>query len=180
MKRTPELITTGEAARLLGVSRQHVVDLCDRGLLACERTPVHRRVRRTDVDVLRRRGELTREEMRSLWLNRAVAARVARDPATVLSRARENLDRFERIHEGTTVATWLERWRRVLDSGPETVMEVLTSTAPEASELRQNSPFPGVLPEDERHAVLESFADYWRRLRRPPSDRKPVSVGKME
>ena len=61
-----ELITTGEAARLLGVSRQHVVDLCDRGLLACERTPVHRRVRRTDVDVLRRRGELTREEMRSL------------------------------------------------------------------------------------------------------------------
>ncbi|MDQ2915008.1 MAG: helix-turn-helix domain-containing protein [Chloroflexota bacterium] len=163
MEETQELITTGEAARLLGVSRQHIVDLCDRGLLACKRTPVHRRLRRSDVQALRKPGELTREEMRSLWLNRAVAARVAHDPATVLSRARQNLDRFELIHKGTPVATWLERWRGVLDSGPEAVMEVLTSTAPDASELRQNSPFPGVLPEDERLAVLDSFADFWRR-----------------
>ena len=148
---------------MLGVSRQHVVDLCDRGQLGCERTPVHRRLRRSDVDAFRKRRELTREEMRSLWLNRAVAARVAHDPVGTLARARQNLDRFDRIHEGTTVMTWLDRWRRVLDDGPESVMEVLTSTTPEASELRQNSPFPGVLPEDERRAVLDSFTDYWRR-----------------
>jgi excisionase family DNA binding protein len=163
MKRTPELISTGQAARLLGVSRQHVVDLCDRGRLAHERAPVHRRVRRDAVDAMRKRRELTREEMRSLWLNRAVAARVAQDPAGVLSRARSNLDRFERIHEGSTVARWLERWRQLLDAGPESVMEVLTSTAPEAAELRQNSPFTGVLPEHERQAVLDSFAAYWQR-----------------
>ena len=163
MKRASELISTGEAARLLGVSRQHVVDLCDRGRLACERTPVHRRVRRDAVDAMRKLRQLTREEMRSLWLNRAVAARVAQDPAGVLSRARSNLSRFERIHEGSTVTTWLERWRRVLDAGPESVMEVLTSTAPEAVELRQNSPLIGVLPEHERQAVLDSFAAYWQR-----------------
>ena len=163
MKKTPELITTGEAARVLGVSRQHVVDLCDRGQLGCERTPVHRRLRRDDVEALRKRSQLTREEMRSLWLNRAVAAWVAQDPVGTLARARQNLDRFERIHEGTSVTTWLERWRRVLDAGPEAVMEVLTSTAPEASELRQNSPFPGVLPEKERRAVLDSFTEYWNR-----------------
>ena len=163
MKRVPELITTGEAARMLGVSRQHVVNLCDRGLLACERAPVHRRVRRSDVEALQRRGALTREEMRSLWLNRAVAARVAQDPATVLTHARQNLDRFERIHEGSTVTTWLERWRHVLDRGPEAVMQALTSITPEASELRQNSPFPGVLPEALRRAVLDSFAEYWKR-----------------
>jgi hypothetical protein len=148
---------------MLGVSRQHVVDLCDRRLLACERAPVHRRLRREDVEGFGRRRELTREEMRSLWLNRVVAARIAQNPANVLSRARENLERFERIHEGSTVMTWLERWRRVLDRGPEAVMEVLTSTASEASELRQNSPFPGVLSESERIAVLDSFADYWKR-----------------
>lgn len=163
MKRTPDFLTTGQAARLLGVSRQHVVDLCDRGLLVCERTPVHRRLRRSDVEALRKRRQLTREEMRSLWLNRAVAARVAQDPVGVLSRARRNLDRFERIHEGSTVMTWLERWRRVLDNGPEAVMQVLTSTAPEAAELRQNSPFAGVLPADERRAVLDSFANTWQR-----------------
>jgi len=155
-------MTTGEAARLLGVSRQHVVDLCDRGLLPYERTPVHRRVRRDAVEAMAKRRDLTREELRSLWLNRAVAARVAMDPDGVLSHARQNLDRFERIHEGSSVARWLERWRRVLDAGPERVMEVLTSTAPEASELRQNSPFAGVLPDRERHRVLDSFASHWQ------------------
>jgi hypothetical protein len=100
--------------------------------------------------------------MRSLWLNRAVAARVARDPSKVLNHARQNLDRFDRIHEGSGVTRSLERWRAVLDRGPEAVMEVLTSTAPDAAELRQNSPFAGVLPDEERRAVLDSFAKYWR------------------
>jgi len=161
---TAELLTTGDAARLLGVSRQHVVDLCDRGTLPCVRTRVHRRLRRADIEAMRKRlGQLTREEMRSLWLNRAVAARVARDPSGVLMRARDNLDRFERIHEGTSASQWLERWRRVLDAGPEAVMQVLTSAAPDAAELRQNSPFAGVLPDDERRAVLDSFVSYWSR-----------------
>lgn len=164
MKSPGALITTGDAARMLGVSRQHVVDLCDRGTLSCERTRVHRRLRRAEIEALRKRlGRLTREEVRSLWLNRAVAARVARDPGGVLMRAQENLDRFKRIHEGTSTSVWLERWRRVLDRGPEAVMQALTSTAPEAVELRQNSPFAGVLPEDERRAVLDSFVSYWSR-----------------
>jgi excisionase family DNA binding protein len=159
-------MTTGDAARLLGVSRQHIVDLCDRGRLPCERAPVHRRVRRDAVEAMRGRSALTREETRSLWLNRAVAARVAQDPAGVLSHARKNLERFEQIHEGSTVVTWLERWRAVLEAGPEAVMAVLTSTAPEAAELRQNSPFAGVLPDDERRAVLDSFSTHWQR---PPA-----------
>jgi excisionase family DNA binding protein len=163
MKSSSGLISTGEAARLLGTSRQHVVDLCERGHLPCERTPIHRRVRRDAVEAMRARRLLTREERRSLWLNRAVAARVARDPARVLAHARRNLDRFERIHEGTSVMRWLGRWREVVDAGPEAVMDVLSSTAPEAAELRQNSPFAGVLSERERRAVLESFSEHWRR-----------------
>ncbi|HEV2251157.1 MAG TPA: hypothetical protein VGT60_11700 [Candidatus Limnocylindria bacterium] len=109
------------------------------------------------------RDRFTREELRSLWVNRAVAAHLARDPERILRRARKNLDRFSRIHAGGSAKPWLERWRTVLDQGPEAVMQVLTSTAPEATELRQNSPFPGVLPEKERRDVLESFATYWRR-----------------
>jgi len=49
-----------------------------------------------------------------------------------------------------------------LDAGTEAVLEVLTSRAPEAVELRQNSPFAGVLSEAERRAVLAAFADRWR------------------
>jgi excisionase family DNA binding protein len=159
-----DLITTGEAARHLGSSRQHVVDLCERGELSCRRTPVHRRLLRSEVDALARtRKGLTREEVRSLWLNRAVAAHLARDPERVLRRARKNLARFAEIHARGSVAPWLTRWELVLDQGPEAVMEVLTSTAPDAAELRQNSPFPGVLAQKERRDVLESFARYWSR-----------------
>ena len=158
-----DLLTTGEAARLLGTSRQHVVDLCESGELDCLRTPVHRRLRRRDVEALvRGRKGMTREELRSLWLNRAVAARLARDPERVLKHARRNLERFAQVHAASTAEHWVKRWQDVLAMGPEVVMETLTSTSPDAAELRQNSPFPGVLPESERREVLDSFARYWK------------------
>ena len=50
----------------------------------------------------------------------------------------------------------------VLDDGVEAVLDVLTSRSPQAVELRQNSPFAGVLPEAERRAVLATFASSWR------------------
>lgn len=163
MKRvTSELVTTGEAARVIGCTRQHVVDLCDRGALRYERTPIHRRLYRDDVEAFARRREgLRREEVRSLWLNRAVAAHLARDPDAVLAQARSNLERFERIHAHSGVTHWLRRWRELLNAGPEAVMETLTATTEEASELRQNSPFPGVLSQSERDEILTSFTRHY-------------------
>jgi excisionase family DNA binding protein len=51
-----ELLTTGEVAVLLGSSRQHVVDLWERGLLPYVRVGTHRRVRRADVEAVLRPG----------------------------------------------------------------------------------------------------------------------------
>jgi hypothetical protein len=45
----------------------------------------------------------------------------------------------------------------VLDAGEDPVFAVLTSAAPRAVEQRQNSPFAGVLSEQERAAALEAF-----------------------
>lgn len=42
-------LSTGDVAEILGVSRQHVVDLCDRGDLPCTRFGSHRRIRRSDL-----------------------------------------------------------------------------------------------------------------------------------
>jgi hypothetical protein len=53
-------------------------------------------------------------------------------------------------------ARWLARWRRLINDGPEAVMRVLTAESAEADELRQNSPFAGVLPDAERLSVLRS------------------------
>jgi len=40
----------------------------------------------------------------------------------------------------------------------------LTSTGPRAIELRQNSPFAGVLRPEERAAALAAFRDHWHRV----------------
>jgi len=157
-----DLLSTGKAAKLLGCSRQHVVDLCDEGKLGCQRAGVHRRVRRDDLEAFIGRRP-RREELRSLWLNRAVAGKVAQDPDRVLALARRNLERFRAIHAGGTVVRWLDEWRRIIAEGPEAVMRTLTSETAHAADLRQNSPFAGVLSESERRHVLESFTRNWER-----------------
>ena len=160
MPGTPDLLTTGQAASLLGCSRQHVVDLCSSGALPSLTAGTHRRVRRADVEALAqgvRTGTPSREAVRSKWLHRAVAGKLARDPERVLRRARRNLDRLERTHPGGMSRRWLARWRALLDRGPEAVMSVLVAETEEATELRQNSPFAGVLSSAERLAILDAF-----------------------
>lgn len=160
MERDRELLTTGQAAAVLACSRQHVVDLCERGALASRSVGSHRRVARADVEVLAssrpRMSAMRPEQTRSLWLHRAVAGRLARDPDGVMRRARRNLDRLERAHPTGMSARWLARWRHVINQGPEAVMRVLVTESAEADELRQNSPFAGVLSDGERLAVLRS------------------------
>jgi len=155
------LLTTGQAAALLGSSRQHVVDLCDRGAIPSTSIGRHRRIRRQDVEAFaarndRRRG-LTRDERKSLWLHRAVAGRLALDPDRVLVKARLNLEHLAAVHAGEASMGSLETWRSALEAGPDAVMRLLGSEEPTAIELRQNSPFAGVLTDADRSAVLRSF-----------------------
>ncbi|MBI4260434.1 MAG: helix-turn-helix domain-containing protein [Actinobacteria bacterium] len=155
-----ELLTTGEAARILNTSRQHVVDLCERGDLPFVTTGSHRRVRRADVEVLRTRTErLTRDQLRSLWLGHAVAGKLVLDPAGVLQRARKNLAHLRSVHSGGASRRWLDEWERLLDGPAEGVLDALSSPAPRSRELRQNSPFAGVLSEDERRKALAGFGE---------------------
>lgn len=159
--RARELLTTGEAAVLLRSSRQHVVDMCEHGLLPYVKVGKHRRLRRADVEAVLR-PDLTRDQLKALWLHRAVAGRLVSNPEAVLAKAAANLERLRQVHPDGMAAMWLQRWRVTLDDGVEAVLEALTSQAPQAVELRQNSPFAGVMPEAERRAVLAAFAARWR------------------
>jgi excisionase family DNA binding protein len=161
MAEPDDLMSTGAAARLLGCSRQHVVDLCERGVLPFVSVGSHRRVRRADVVGLMRR-ELSRDQERSLWLHRVVAGRLALDPNGVLALAARNLRHLREVHPGGMTAQWLDRWQQVLDRGEDAVFSVLTSPSADAAELRQNSPFAGVLSEQERAAALQAFRTHWR------------------
>ena len=161
------LLSTGEVASVLGVSRQHVVDLCDRGDLICVRVGSHRRVPRSELDRLLgavHEEKLTRDQERSLWLHRAVLAELVENPEDVLARVGGNLQRLRSQHPGRGMtACWLGQWQELLDAGVDAVADVLTSRRPAALELRQNSPFAGVISEAVRSRVLASFVRHWRR-----------------
>jgi len=155
-----ELLTTGEAAALLSASRQTVVNLCNSGVLPFTTVGKHRRIRRRDVEAVRTRKERpSRDQRRSLWLNMAVAGRLVVDPNVVLDLARINLAKLEETHSRGQAAHWLREWRRLLDGPTERILEVLTSPTPWAREMRQNSPFAGVLSDDERMRVLTAFRE---------------------
>ena len=99
---------------------------------------------------------MTRDQLRALWLHRAVAARVAADPARVLAQAKVTANNL--LARDPDGAPWLRQWLALLDRGPEAVMRTLVSTDPLARELRANSPFAGVLSTSEREAILTSFS----------------------
>lgn len=153
-------LTTGQAAGMLGVSRQHVVDLCDRGELPCTWSGSHRRIRRRDVDRLLD-PELTREQEKSLWLHRAILGRLMLEPTNVLDTARKNIQNWKRVHRADGMsAHYLDVWERIIDSGVDAVVPVLTGTDQTSSELRQNTPFAGLLSDVERRQVLRSFREH--------------------
>ena len=165
-----ELLTTGQAAILLRSSRAHVVDLCLRGLLPFVRVEGVRRIRRADVEALIEPG-LSRDEMESLWLHRAVAGKIVQNPPVLLAAAAINLRRLRRIHPDGPRWEWLDRWDAVLEQGVEAVLEALTSTSEIAVRLRKASPFAGVLTEVERRAILLAYAE----SRRGHARRVPIA-----
>lgn len=157
------LLTTGQAALLLGSSRQHVVDLCASGRLPYQLAGTHRRVRRANVEALRDpQQDLTKDQLRSLWLHRAVAGKLALDPPRVLTKARRNLHRMREAHPQGHVRADFDAWEVFLEGPLEQLFEALLSTSPVAIQLRQNTPFAGVLTPAERARALSAFRASWQ------------------
>jgi excisionase family DNA binding protein len=161
---TATLLKTGDAATRLGVSRQHVVNMCDRGDISYTHVGSHRRIPSDEIDRILHGTPMTRERERSLWLHRAVLGELVRDPERVVGAARSNVERWSDKHaaDGMT-ASYLRKWSEVLDSGLDRIIDTLTSPNESASELRQNTPFAGVLDDATRVTVLRNFTTHWNR-----------------
>jgi len=153
--RNDQLLTTGEAARLLGVSRQHVVDLCDAGDLPHTLVGKHRRILRSDVEAIRTgRSRMNKQDTQSLLLAYAIAGEIVRDPTAVLEKARENLQTMREAPHAGSSRIWLAEWEKLLDGSVLAMLQALTSNTQRSRELRQNSPFAGTLTEGTRNQVL--------------------------
>ena len=95
---------------------------------------------------------LTYAERRSLAVSEAVARRLVDEPETVLAVARRNI---ERMRQGATHEhPWLDIWEGLLDLGPAYIAMMLTSKDQFARDLRQSSPFAGILSDEERVAAV--------------------------
>lgn len=155
---TDDLLTTGEAAGLLGVSRQHIVDLCNAGDLPHTIVGKHRRIARTDIEAIRTgRTRMNKQDTQSLLLAHAVAGEVVKNPKATIEKAKANLGIMQAAPHAGAARIWLQEWETLLNGPIVTLVQALTANTQRSRELRQNSPFAGVLSEEARRRILESF-----------------------
>lgn len=100
---------------------------------------------------------MSREERRSLALHQAIVKELFREPERVVRVARGNVDRM--LEANPHAAALLEEWRRILDMPLAQVASRMLDPGEHGRELRQVSPFAGVLDARQRAAVYRAFRD---------------------
>jgi len=85
-------------------------------------------------------------------LHREVGLRLAADPEAVEARARINLAVMRRA--SPAAEEWLGAWERLLSGPRHDLLALLADPGPGSRDLRQCSPFAGVLAPRERWVIL--------------------------
>jgi hypothetical protein len=96
----------------------------------------------------------------ALDYHRLVDERLRADPETVLRDARENLQRWLPIHEGSGAEFALLEWQQLLDTKtvPELIAIILEDSE-EGQRLRSSTPFAGLLSLEESRALWKRHAE---------------------
>jgi hypothetical protein len=95
-----------------------------------------------------------REELVQFELHRALLGKLIGDFDGVRKIARRNLARSRSTVRGDQARAWLDEWSDLLDGPPERLVDLLLGTDEHSIDLRQVSPFAGVLSEEERLAAI--------------------------
>ena len=98
---------------------------------------------------------LTREERRSLAYHQVIAERLLWNPRHVLEKARKNLKQLQALHPHASYL--LSLWAAWLDLPPTRLTDQIMGTSELAQDMRQVSPFSGLLSAAERRRVLAGF-----------------------
>lgn len=96
------------------------------------------------------------EERVQLELHRAVARRLRVDPDPVLRRARVNLDALRRNVSGPRAHEWVNDWALALDGPVPALIDLCVRQDEYGIDMRQVSPFAGVLTPEERLAAIRA------------------------
>ncbi|MCP9488845.1 MAG: hypothetical protein MSC31_03110 [Solirubrobacteraceae bacterium MAG38_C4-C5] len=108
-----------------------------------------RRMRVDDLKDLDRDDTHDRARARSLAYHRAVGRRLSRP---MIDEVRHVLARWR--EQGRIDARYASRWEQALNRPVAEIRRALLDESPEADDLRQNSPFAGLLSEAERRRIV--------------------------
>jgi hypothetical protein len=92
---------------------------------------------------------------RSLAFDRLIASKLRMDP-TLVEKARSNLSRWL-LTADASVRPVFQKWRNLLDGPMDLLLSTLESPEEHATQLRQSSPFCGILTREERTRILQEF-----------------------
>ncbi len=91
-----------------------------------------------------------RSELRGLAYHRALAPRLRR---SMIDEATSKINRWQ--EEGRIDPRYAEEWRQVLARPVPEIRRLISADDARGRDLRQNSPFAGLLSEPERRRILE-------------------------
>ena len=102
------------------------------------------------------RPRLSGPEIRTLEMHRAIATKIESDPEGVREIARHNLEVLRAADIAGNTEPYLDAWEDLINGPVVRLVSVMTSTDQAARDLRQASPFAGVLSDEERLEVIMS------------------------
>ena len=96
-----------------------------------------------------------RADLRSRVLHQEIVKKLRSDPE-LWNIPCNNLTKWKKINRWLAPA--LTEWERILNTYPkDQILSLLESDSEEAVRLRSSSPFTGILAEDERKVIFESY-----------------------
>jgi transcriptional regulator with XRE-family HTH domain len=104
--------------------------------------------------VIEVRPRMSDPEIRTLELHRAVTLKIETNPTEMIAIARGNLNLMRESDQHGRSSFYFDTWQALLDGPLGDLLRVMVSTDATAKELRQASPFSGILSDDERFEVL--------------------------
>lgn len=97
-----------------------------------------------------------REERVSYEMHRLVVEKLADNPVPVLAKAAENLKGMRLRPHGSQAGGWVQEWERRIAGDLTELVEAMLRTDERSIDLRQMTPFAGVLSQEERLVAIRN------------------------
>ncbi|EKD50707.1 MAG: putative transcriptional regulatory protein [uncultured bacterium] len=98
---------------------------------------------------------MSREDKRSLAFHQAIAEKIRQNPSACINKAKQNLQVLQTKHKEANLL-W-NQWKKWLNMPVESLVQKILDPGISARDLRQVSPFSGLLTPKERLQILKNF-----------------------